>query len=84
MYFMYFSREGTGEVLLYLGDWLTAISVSYAAAFRSIGCVAQTTSRREVEHLRERQGEGGEDDLDLGGLRVGGSEPLPRHVMALG
>ena len=27
---------------------------------------------KEGERLRERRGEGGEDDLDLGGLQVGG------------
>ena len=48
MYFIYFSRDGAGEVLLYLRDWRTPISVSYAAAFRTIGCVAQTTTRRRA------------------------------------
>ena len=33
-YFIYCSKDGVGEVLLYLGDWRTPISVSYAAAFR--------------------------------------------------
>ena len=32
---------------------------------------------KEGEHLRERRGEGGEDDLDLGGLRVGGRNHFP-------
>ena len=48
MYFIYFSRDGMGEVLLYLRDWQTPISVCYAAAFRNIGCVAQTTARRRA------------------------------------
>ena len=34
MYFICCSKDGVGEVLLYLGDWRTPISVSYAAAFR--------------------------------------------------
>ena len=32
---------------------------------------------KEGELLREWQGEGGEDDLDLGGLRVGGRNHFP-------
>ena len=32
---------------------------------------------KEGERLRGRRGEGGEDDLDLGGLRVGGRNYFP-------
>ena len=32
---------------------------------------------KEGERLRERRGEGGEDDLDLGGLPVGGRNHFP-------
>ena len=32
---------------------------------------------KEGERLHERRGEGGEDDLDLGGLRVGGRNHFP-------
>ena len=33
-YFIYYSKDGMREVLLYLGDWRTPFLVSYAAAFR--------------------------------------------------
>ena len=35
------------------------------------------TSRRRAKRLLGRRGEGGEDDLDLGGLRVGGRNQFP-------
>ena len=34
MCFIYYSKDGLGEVSLYLGDWGTPIPVSYAVAFR--------------------------------------------------
>ena len=69
---MRYSRHHRKEGELLRERQGTPISVSYAAAFQTIGCVTHTTTGRRVSSYVS-----GGDDLDLGGFRVGGRNHFP-------
>ena len=75
--FIYYLRVGMGDdfaLFRELGDTFLGI---LCCRFPTLGCAIHTTPTKEDERLLGWRGEGGEDDLDLGGLRMGDRNHFP-------